>query len=133
MHFLVVFKKILPLKRYKIALTTFWRKKNLMNNTGIFYLIWLKFWFKKIWETNFLRKYCFSLDPDPDWAKMLDPDPYWINPDPQPCFPLPFSLINILWFFYSCTHIRNAQDTFCHILLPTWYRFSIPDTHPTGY
>jgi hypothetical protein len=27
MHFLVFFKQILPLKRYKIALTTFWKKK----------------------------------------------------------------------------------------------------------
>jgi hypothetical protein len=33
-----LFKKILPLKRYKIALTTF-GKKTLMNNTGIFDLI----------------------------------------------------------------------------------------------
>jgi hypothetical protein len=50
---------------------------------------WLKFYFKKIWERNCLRKFCFTLDPDPvldpDWAKMLDPDPYKINPDPQPC------------------------------------------------
>jgi hypothetical protein len=37
MHFL-------PLKRYKIALTTIW-KQILMNITGIFYLIWHKFWF----------------------------------------------------------------------------------------
>jgi hypothetical protein len=36
MHFLV-FKKIVPLKRYKIALTTgTFEKKNLMKNTGIF-------------------------------------------------------------------------------------------------
>jgi hypothetical protein len=27
MHFLIFFNKILPLKRYKIALTTFWKKK----------------------------------------------------------------------------------------------------------
>jgi hypothetical protein len=43
---------------------------------------------KKFEKKNCLRKFCFSLDPDPeldpDWAKMLDPDPYWINPDPQP-------------------------------------------------
>jgi hypothetical protein len=60
-----------------------------MNNTGIFDFIWLKFWFQK----NCLRKFCFSLDPDPepdleldpDWAKMLDPDPYYINPDSQTC------------------------------------------------
>jgi hypothetical protein len=38
--------KILPLKRCKIALTTFWTKI-LMNNTGIIDLIWLKFWFQK--------------------------------------------------------------------------------------
>jgi hypothetical protein len=93
MHFLVIFFLNLPIKRYKIALTTFW-KKNLMNNTGIFYLILLKFWFQKNLRKNCLRKFCFSLapdpelDPDPDWAKMLDPDPYWINPDPQPCFPV---------------------------------------------
>jgi hypothetical protein len=66
-----------------------------MNNTGIFYLIWLKFWFQKIWERNCLQKFCFSLDPepdpdwakmldphpDPDWAKMLDPDPDWVDPE----------------------------------------------------
>jgi hypothetical protein len=63
-----------------------------MNNTDIFDLIGLKFWFKKSWERNCLRKFCFSLDPDPeldpdpDWAKMLDPDPYSINPDLQPWF-----------------------------------------------
>jgi hypothetical protein len=38
MHFLVFFKKILPLKRYKIALL-FEKKINLMKNTIIFYLI----------------------------------------------------------------------------------------------
>jgi hypothetical protein len=53
-------------KRYKIALTIFW-KKNLMNNTGIFYLIWLKLWFQK------------------------NSDPYWTNPDPQPCLTASFS------------------------------------------
>jgi hypothetical protein len=37
---------ILPLKRYKIALTTF--GKNLMNNTGIFDLIDANFDFQKI-------------------------------------------------------------------------------------
>jgi hypothetical protein len=41
-------------------------KKKLMNNTGIFDLISLKFDFKKICEGNCLRKFCFSLDPDPD-------------------------------------------------------------------
>jgi hypothetical protein len=45
-------------------------------------LIWFysNFVFKKIWEGNCLRKFCFSLDPEPDpdsdWEKMLDPDPY---------------------------------------------------------
>jgi hypothetical protein len=38
MPFLVFLKKILPLKRFKIALTTFCKKK-LMKNTSIFYLI----------------------------------------------------------------------------------------------
>jgi hypothetical protein len=59
-----------------------------MKNTGIFDLIWFKFWFQK----NLRKKIVFEslesldpeLDPDPDWAKMLDQDPYWINPDPQP-------------------------------------------------
>jgi hypothetical protein len=46
----------------------------LINYTGIFDLIWLKFWFQKNLR-NCLRKFCFSLDPDPDWGKMLDPDP----------------------------------------------------------
>jgi hypothetical protein len=64
---------ILPLKRYKIAQTTFC-KKNLVNNTGIIDLIWLKFWFKKK-KKNCLRKFCFSLDPEPD--PELDPDPDW--------------------------------------------------------
>jgi hypothetical protein len=75
MHFLVIFiKKILPLKKYKIALSTFW--KFFWWITQVF-LIWfdLNFYFKKIWERTCLRKFCFSLDPDPDWAKMLDPDP----------------------------------------------------------
>jgi hypothetical protein len=77
MHFLV----ILPLKRYwyKIALTTFWKK---FSWTTPIFLIWFdsNLDFRKIWERNCLRKFCFSLDPeldpDPDWAKMLDPDPY---------------------------------------------------------
>jgi hypothetical protein len=47
MHFLVFFQQILPLKRYKIEQTTYW-KKNLMKNTYILYLIWLKFLFQKI-------------------------------------------------------------------------------------
>jgi hypothetical protein len=55
MHFLVILKKILPLKRFKIAPTTFC-KTNLMNNTGIFYLIWLKFWFL----TKFEKKIFFE-------------------------------------------------------------------------
>jgi hypothetical protein len=38
----ICLKKILPLKRYKIALTTV-LFLNLMNKTGIFYLILLKF------------------------------------------------------------------------------------------
>jgi hypothetical protein len=58
MHFLVIKKKKLPLKRYKIALTTFWEKK-LMNNTGIFDLIWLKFWYKKNLITKFSYKVLF--------------------------------------------------------------------------
>jgi hypothetical protein len=74
----------------------------LMKNTRIFYLTWLKFLFFKNLRKNGLRKFCFSLDPepdpelgpepdpeldpDPDWAKMLDPDPYWINPDLQTWF-----------------------------------------------
>jgi hypothetical protein len=39
-----------------------------MNNTGIFYLIYSNFYFNKISEGNCLRKFCFSLelDPDPD-------------------------------------------------------------------
>jgi hypothetical protein len=43
---------------------------------------------KKIEKEIVFISSCFSLDPDPDWAKMLDPDPDpdWINPDPQPCF-----------------------------------------------
>jgi hypothetical protein len=69
-------KKILPLKRYKIALITFWW-------ITVVFLIWFdsNFDFKKIWERiNCLRKFWFSLDPDPepdpdpDWAKMLDQD-----------------------------------------------------------
>jgi hypothetical protein len=47
MHFLDIFKKILPLKRYKILGTNYCLKKNLMNYTGIFDLIGLKFWFEK--------------------------------------------------------------------------------------
>jgi hypothetical protein len=68
-------KKNLPLKRYKIALTTFWKKFRW--RTPIFF-IWFdsNFDFKQILERNCLRKFCFSLDPDPDWAKILDPDPY---------------------------------------------------------
>jgi hypothetical protein len=78
-HFLVIFKKTLPLKSYKIALTIFWTK--FLWITPLFF-IWFdsNFDFKQIWEQNCLRKFCFSLDPDPepdpDWAKMLDPDPY---------------------------------------------------------
>jgi hypothetical protein len=44
MHFLVI-KKNCTTKRHKITLTTFWKK--LMNNTGIFDLVWLKLWFQK--------------------------------------------------------------------------------------
>jgi hypothetical protein len=91
MHFLVNLKKNLPLKRYryKIALTTFWKKFWWIT---LVFLIWFdsNFDFRKIWEGNCLRKFWFSLDPeqvldpdpvldpvlDPDWAKMLDPDPY---------------------------------------------------------
>jgi hypothetical protein len=39
MHFLVIKKKNLPLKRYKIALTTVLFEKNFMNNNGIFDLL----------------------------------------------------------------------------------------------
>jgi hypothetical protein len=75
MHFLVIKKKILPLKKYKIALSRYFLKKNLMNYKGIFDLIWLKFWFQQNLRKKLSEKFCFSLDPDPDWAKMLDPDP----------------------------------------------------------
>jgi hypothetical protein len=47
MHFLVTFKKNLPLKSYKIALTTLWKKFRWI--TQIFF-IWLKFWFQKKFE-----------------------------------------------------------------------------------
>jgi hypothetical protein len=78
---LVIFEKILPLKIYKLALTNFWKKFWWI--TPVF-LVWFdsNFDFKKIWEGNCLRKFCFSLDPDldpeldPGWAKMLDSDPY---------------------------------------------------------
>jgi hypothetical protein len=62
---------------------------------------------KKFEKKNCLRKFCFSLDPDPDpdWAKMLDP--YWINPDLQP------------WYFvihYCCdgsaTHVNHEMARF---------------------
>jgi hypothetical protein len=46
----LLFFLILPLKLYKLALTTFWEKKIFMNNTGIFDLISLKFWFQKKFE-----------------------------------------------------------------------------------
>jgi hypothetical protein len=84
MHFLVI-KIKLPLKRYKIALTTFWQKFWWIPVTPVF-LIWFNsnFDFKKIWEGNCFRKFYFSLDPEldpaPDWAKMLDPDPHWSQP-----------------------------------------------------
>jgi hypothetical protein len=80
MHFLVIKKKKnLLLKRYKIGSTNYFSKKILMNNTNIFDLIWLILILNKFEK---VQKFCFSLDPDPDWAKMLDP--YWINPDPHP-------------------------------------------------
>jgi hypothetical protein len=49
MHFLVFYKTILPIKRYKIALTTFWKKN--WWKTSVF-LNWFdsNFDFKKIWE-----------------------------------------------------------------------------------
>jgi hypothetical protein len=63
-------KKNLPLKRYKIALTTFWKKFWWITPA---FFIWFdpNFDFIKIWERNCLRKFCFSLDPepDPDWEK----------------------------------------------------------------
>jgi hypothetical protein len=85
MHFSYFLKKFYHLKgTYKIALTTFWTKFRWIN--PIFF-VWFysKFLFKKIWERNCLRKFCFSLDPDPDpdWAKMLDPDP---DPDWAKCW-----------------------------------------------
>jgi hypothetical protein len=90
---------------YKIALTTFWKK-----------LRWITdFDFKKIWERNCLRKFCFSLDPDPvldpDWAKMLDPDPYYINPDPQPCFFLLLFVSLFSYFFPKCLFGRAGHKS----------------------
>jgi hypothetical protein len=70
-----IFFLILLLQRYKIALTTFWKKFWWIT---LIFFIWFdsNFDFKKIWERNCLRKFCFSLDPDLD--------PYKINRDPQP-------------------------------------------------
>jgi hypothetical protein len=75
-------KIILPLKRCKIALTTFWWI------TPVF-LIWFdsKFDFKEIWEGNCLQKFFFSSDPDPEPDSELDPDSDWtkmLDPDPVP-------------------------------------------------
>jgi hypothetical protein len=58
-----------------------------MKNTGIFLFDLTQILISKKFEKE-IRKFCFSLDPDPDWSKMLDPDPDWINPDPQPCLVL---------------------------------------------
>jgi hypothetical protein len=56
MAFFVIFKEILPLKRYKIAPTTgTFRNFFFINNTGI-YLIWLKYWF----PTNLRKKSLFK-------------------------------------------------------------------------
>jgi hypothetical protein len=68
MHFLV-FKKKLPLKRYKIALTTFWKKIDEKHWYFLFDLTQILI-SKKFEKKNCLRKFCFSLDPDPE----LDPD-----------------------------------------------------------
>jgi hypothetical protein len=72
MHLLVIFVKKITNK--KVYYCTFWKKFEWI--TPIFLILFdSNFDFKKIWEKNCLWKFCFSLDPDPDWEKMLDPDP----------------------------------------------------------
>jgi hypothetical protein len=58
---------------FKIALTTFWKKFWWI--TQVFFILFdSNFDFKKF-EKEIEEKFCFCLDPDPDWAKILDPDP----------------------------------------------------------
>jgi hypothetical protein len=115
MHFLVIFKTNLPLKRYKIALPIFWRKK-------IWWIIPVFFiWFdsnfdiNKIWERNRLQKFCLSLDPEPDldWAKMLDPDPPWMNPDPQPCFKVKY-VVNLVGYHAEYGYGQYVTPAGCY-------------------
>jgi hypothetical protein len=95
-------KKIVPLK--KVPITTFWKKFWWI--TPVFF-IWFdsNLDFKQIWERNCLEKFCFSLDPDPDWAKMLDP--YWVNPDPQPWFSQSYSIITPEVYLRYCALFSN--------------------------
>jgi hypothetical protein len=71
---LLFFNKILPLKRDKIALLFGRKKFNEKHQYFLFNLTQILI-SKKLEKKNCVRKFCFSLDPDPEPEQNPDQEP----------------------------------------------------------